>query len=116
MRRSLTRATPRGPRSLIAARPGSASVLQRDMYTGGRQLEFQAHLRREELDDHAMFILEVQSRAPTCDGNPGARCDVVSREVSKLGQLVDLPCGCVICRAHVDDRNARNGERVRGLL
>ncbi len=79
-----------GRRGLIAARSRAASVLQRDMYAVGRQLEFQAHIRGQELDDYTVFILEVQSGAPTREGNPGARCDVVSREVGELENGCEL--------------------------
>jgi hypothetical protein len=53
----------------MAARSGPASVLQRDRYAVDRQLEFQAHFRGQELDDHTVFILEVQSCAATAIGN-----------------------------------------------
>jgi len=54
------------------------------------QGELQTHIRGDELDDDAVLIFQVERGTPSGNGDTGARSDIVSREVSKALQIVNL--------------------------
>src|SRR5690349_3956248 len=74
-----------------AQAPGAVfpSVLQCDLHAVSGQLEFQADLRGNELDNDAVLILEVHGCAASRNGDTGAGCDVISGEIRDTLQVID---------------------------
>src|SRR5262245_36331848 len=94
----------------------NASVLQCDMHAIAGQLELQTDIRGDQLDHHAVVVLQVNGGAATGDGDPGARGSIVPGKVRELLQVIDDSGGRVTRRTDVDDRNASDREGVRGVL
>src|ERR1043166_5607251 len=93
-----------------------SSVLQRNVHAFRGQAKFQADVCGDELDDHAVLILEIQRRAASGHRDAGTGSNVVPGEVGKLLQPIDVTGGREIRRTDVDDRNAFDRELVRVVV
>jgi hypothetical protein len=69
----------------------------------GGQLELQAGIRRHELDDYAVLVLQVDRGCAAGNSEPCTCSGLVPREVGELLQVVHLTCGGEIGRAHTTE-------------